>query len=295
LLALTLTIGLGACSTTPVRTGPDPLSRNPALLANLYVFGSAEYAVVTRTLYGDATTAVRARMEALRRNQPVRQAVHAAGDTTAFPACTPRQRQRPAVILDIDETVLLNIGYQGFALRNGGYSPATWSAWEAAGSPNARPVPGVEAFLASLIQQGVEPIFLSNRSVANAEPTKAALIEILSWTQAGYQPAERIIPGQTLLLRADDRDKTARRVQAATERCILAVVGDQLGDFSQSFDSDSTGAAVAPDARASLTERVSGQWGQAWFLLPNPGYGHWTEGLNPDRVLGSWAPPKPQP
>lgn len=286
---------LAGCATAPARLPADALARNPALQANLYVYGSAEYGVITQSLYHEAAAAVRARADALRRNQPVRQAVHAAADPAEFPLCSPRQRQRPAVVLDIDETVLLNVGYQGFALRNGGFTPETWAAWEAAGSPSARPVPGVEAFLAGLIAQGIEPVFLSNRAQAHGEATRTALIEILQWSQASYAPRERIVPGDTLLLRTTTPDKTERRTTAARDRCVLALVGDQLGDFTSAIDQGADGQPASPEARIAASNRFSEQWQRQWFLLPNPAYGRWSEGLAADRTLGDWTPPRTEP
>ena len=62
--------------------------------------------------------------------------------------------------------------------------------------------------------------------------------------------------------------KDSRRQAIAARWCVVAMAGDQLGDFSDLF----TGAPGVRRAAAS-SPAVWGMWGRFWFVLPNPVYG----------------------
>src|SRR5690606_2336447 len=69
----------------------------------------------------------------------------------------------PAVIMDIDETVLDNSPYQARLVAGGGeYDEATWSGWVE--ERKARPVPGVLEFARAAQARGVTILYLSNRA-----------------------------------------------------------------------------------------------------------------------------------
>src|SRR3546814_18211893 len=53
--------------------------------------------------------------------------------------------------------------------------------------------------------------------------------------------------------------------------CVIAQVGDQLGDFTDLFNATTPDVA---DRRATVSgKNVEWLWGLGWFLLPNPVYG----------------------
>jgi endonuclease/exonuclease/phosphatase family metal-dependent hydrolase len=58
--------------------------------------------------------------------------------------------------------------------------------------------------------------------------------------------------------------KTLRRKFIAANYRIVALIGDDLGDF------------VEPKVFAGDRERLEARFGMNWFLLPNPMYGSWT-------------------
>ena len=71
---------------------------------------------------------------------------------------------KPAVVLDIDETVLDNSPYQARLVRDGlEYSDPTWDAWVE--ERRARPVPGVLEFARAANERGVTLVYISNRAV----------------------------------------------------------------------------------------------------------------------------------
>ena len=71
---------------------------------------------------------------------------------------------KPAVVLDIDETVLDNSPYQARLVRDGlEYSDPTWDAWVE--ERRATPVPGVLEFARAAQARGVTLVYISNRAV----------------------------------------------------------------------------------------------------------------------------------
>lgn len=185
---------------------------------------------------------------------------------------------RPAVILDVDETVLDNSPYEARRIRAGGtYTPETWAAWvrEAA----AGPVPGALAFTRAADSLGVEVFYVTNRDHELEEPTRRNLLRL------GFP----LDTATDHLLTEGERDawgsdKSSRREWVAREHRILVLVGDDLNDFV-----DARGSAAA--YRRAL-EAHRDRFGESWFMLPNPSYGSWeqaatdfTAGLTPGERL----------
>src|SRR3546814_13370889 len=65
----------------------------------------------------------------------------------------------------------------------------------------------------------------------------------------------------------------SRRAAIAARWCVIAMAGDQLGDFSQQFNARD----LSPPARIALATgpAASALWDRGWFLFPNPVYGPW--------------------
>lgn len=244
-----------------------------------YLYGSAEAAALSRQAYNALVDAVRARLAA-RDGQSV---VLAPGATPADPRFVDCAGRPPAVVLDADETSILNLGYEANDARLGlSYDDARWQRWEETGAGAVMAVPGaVEAF-AALRAMGVTPVINSNRLARFAGQTVDAL------SRAGLGTFRH---GDTLWLKGDagtGSAKDARRSAIAGRYCVLAMAGDQLGDFSDAF-------AGAPGARraAAQAPATAALWGRGWFVLPNPVYGSglgagWDETFPRDK---SWTDP----
>lgn len=192
-----------------------------------------------------------------------------------------------AAVFDVDETVLLNTGYEYWqALTGKGYDPVEWRRWEIESAGIAPPVPGAVTWLRRLREAGITVIFNTNRNTESAAGTTAAI------AAAGLGDA---VHGDTLFLRGDDAmgsRKDGRRAAIAERYCVIAMAGDNLGDFADVFNADESAiaarrAAVARGAYAQL-------WGNGWFLVPNPVYGAWQKGTV-DEVFPPAARWKPQP
>ena len=285
MLALALT--LSACATAqtpaPVAALPPPAPTVPAGMQ--YLFGSGEGSAISaqawHALIGYAATQTRTR--------PADSVVLATDATLAAPTFVPCGEKPFAAVFDVDETVLLNLGFEyNEAADPKPYSEARWQAWEKTGVGKVSPTPGALEALTALRAMGVTVVFNTNRSAANADATKATI------EGAGLGPA---VHGETLFLAGDDATgskKDGRRQTIAAKYCVIAMGGDQLGDFSDLFNT-----IKPPTERrdATLTAPIAAKWGAGWFVLPNPVYGTGLKGGFDDIFPADkrWAPPPPVP
>ena len=87
-------------------------------------------------------------------------------------ACQPGLK--PAVVMDVDETVLDNSPYQARLVRDGtDYDEVSWDQWVA--EKKAKPLPGVVDFAKAANAKGVTVLYISNRAVHLKEATIANL------------------------------------------------------------------------------------------------------------------------
>ncbi len=169
----------------------------------------------------------------------------------------------PAVILDIDETVLDNTPYEaGIIDRNATYSSDSWKQW--CEERRALAISGAVDFCEYAAQNNIKVLFVTNRRQSEFDATKYNLIS------AGF-PAP--IDSTTLFPRTTQSDKTARRKYLAKKYRILLLIGDNAGDFHGGY----TKAESA--RRDSLVHAHQAYWGLKWIVLPNPAYGDWEGAL----------------
>lgn len=176
-----------------------------------------------------------------------------------------------AAVFDVDETVLLNNGYEYWAAYSAKpFVPEEWAQWADGGAGIAAPVPGAVTGLRRLREAGITVIFNTNRNSENAAGTAAAIEAV------GAGPAVHL---DNLFLRGDDAmggRKDGRRARIAERFCVIALAGDNLGDFADVFNADED----AVQARRAMVARgeYAQLWGNGWFLMPNPVYGAWQKG-----------------
>ncbi len=171
----------------------------------------------------------------------------------------------PAVVLDLDETVLDNSAFQGQLVRDRqSYTEAAWADWVRAGQAGA--VPGAQAFIHTIEERGVRVFYVSNRAAAQEASTLANL-RSLGLDTTG----DRVLsPGE----QGWTTDKSPRRAFVAEHHRVLMLVGDDLGDFVAI-------ARLSPAEREALVDRYADRWLERWVLLPNASYGSWLRALTP--------------
>ncbi len=233
---------------------PEPVTPNSAeinLHATLWVQSSAEYDAAAIQTYQTA--------EAL-----LDEAIQ---DTTWTAAVEQRgdfSRKPPAIILDVDETVLDNSPYQARLLEDDEhFNSKSWNAWASEG--NADAVPGAVDFLTTASAKGVKIFYVTNRDVEVESGTRANLRKL------GFPMKEK--QGEDILLTKNEQpnwtsDKTTRREVITAGYRVIMLFGDNLGDFI----GDAKGN---PGSRASKVAPYQDRWGKSWFMLPNPMYGYW--------------------
>lgn len=271
----------------PGRCGGEPVFAAGGDRATLWIRNSSEFRAASETIYRAALEALASGLaEPAWTAEPTQ-----AGASLALP---------PAVVMDIDETVLDNSAPQAEMLLKGlcfDEFPKAWDDWLAKRSAPA--VPGAAAFIraARLMSDSagrpVRVFFVTNRECApRADPSAAcpqqddtsANLESLGLGSATL--------ADDLMLKGErpewDSEKLARRAAIAKDYRIVLNVGDDLADFLPGV------------RRASVADRDAarcahaGYWGRQWFLLPNPMYGSWLVALGSDLDAALAAPPSVQ-
>ena len=172
------------------------------------------------------------------------------------------KNKKPAIILDIDETVLDNSPFQARTIVKGLSYPNGWVDWANEGQATA--VAGVSDFLEFANKKGVKIFYVTNRIHILEKATKENLIRL-------GLPFDNDI--DVLLMKEENgwtSDKTSRRELIAKDYRILLMVGDQLTDFISSDE-----AYVNHVERKEIAAKYSDMWGTKWFVITNPMYGRW--------------------
>ncbi len=171
--------------------------------------------------------------------------------------------KKPAVILDLDETVMDNSPYQARLFLNGEtYNSVSWNAWCNEGIADA--LPGALDFLKFAEALDVEIFYISNRKSEVLESTIENLKKI------GVPNADT----DHVLLRTAGRDKTDRRNIVKAQYEVLLYVGDNLTDYSEDYaerSGNNLGKGLVNKHRKELLYN--------FIMLPNPMYGDWESAI----------------
>lgn len=286
--AATAALLISACATVPA--GPAVTTSLPVAPVSApavppqfqFLYGSGEAGALQLTAFHALIAYVTDKAA----HRPVNSVVLAAGSPLVHASFVPCGDKPLAAVFDADETVLLNLGVEVEEARNPGrpFDERRWDAWERTGMAAVAATPGAVHVVEDLRKLGVAVIINTNRSAANAAGTIAAL-------KAAGLGDFRL--GETLFLRdaGAPSGKDARRQAIAAKYCVVAMAGDQLGDFSDLFN---VGAPVATRRQLAVHSSAAGLWGKGWFVLPNPVYGTALRG-NIDDVFPAdkrWTPPQ---
>ncbi|AGH79695.1 5'-nucleotidase, lipoprotein e(P4) family [Xanthomonas citri pv. citri] len=172
---------------------------------------------------------------------------------------------KPAVVLDVDETVLDNSPYQARLLRDGKeYDELSWDQWVA--EKKATAIPGVVDFAKAANARGITLIYISNRAVHLKDATLANLrsVGLPVADDSVFLGLGTVVPG----CEQNGSEKNCRRQLAGQKYRVLMQFGDQLGDFVQV-------TANTGQARGALLQQYHDWFGERWWMLPNPSYGGW--------------------
>jgi len=171
----------------------------------------------------------------------------------------------PAVIVDIDETVLDNSPYQARLVRDGGeFADPTWDDWVR--EEKAVAIPGALEFAQAAAARGVTIFYVSNRAV-HLEAATLANLRAIGFPIDGpeqFLGLGHVVEG----CEQHGVEKGCRRQRVGSTHRVLMQFGDQIGDMVTVLDNSASGReqAIAP---------YLGWVGERWFVLPNPTYGSW--------------------
>ena len=177
---------------------------------------------------------------------------------------------KPAVIVDVDETVLDNSPYEArLVLEGKDYDEFGWSQW--CRERRAKPLPGALEFANDAARRGITVFYISNRAKDLDEATLDNL------RTAGFPVArqETVFLGLGTVVDGCEQngsEKGCRRELVGRTHRVLMQFGDQIGDF---VDVEANTAAGRRAAMAPYADWI----GERWFVLPNPTYGSWEPAL----------------
>ena len=220
-----------------------------SMLSVLYAQSSAEYEASNIQTYVNAKSALD-------------RALNDVTWTAAIEQKDNFENKPPAIILDIDETVLNNVPFQARSIIDGQSYPTGWLDWMLEESSDA--VAGVSGFLEYAQSKGVKIFYVTNRIAVAEDATRNNLKKL-------GLPLDT--DRDVLLMKNENgwtSDKVSRRKLVAKDFRILLLIGDQLGDF---LPLDET--TLQLDARKELADTYKHMWGSKWFMITNPMYGRW--------------------
>jgi acid phosphatase len=183
----------------------------------------------------------------------------------------------PAIIVDVDETVLDNSPSSVRQIREQrGFDDANWNTW--VNERKAKALPGAAEFLNAAAKRGVTVFYISNRTADQAQAT----IDNLRATGFPIKDASQFLGLGTVVegCEQEGSEKSCRRQLVGRGYRVLMQFGDQVGDFVQIW-------ANTPEGRRDAIAPYADWIGQRWWALPNPLYGSWEPAL----FNNAWSQP----
>lgn len=243
------------CLSSFAQTIPDSHEK---LIPTLWVQTSVEWPASTLQAYRAARLSLD-------------QALKNRNATAALEQKKPFAKLPPAIVLDIDETVLDNSPGQARQVAGKtGFVTSMWDQWVSEAA--AREIPGAAEFCKYAASKKVTVFYVSNRDAKAEEPTRRNLKAL------GFPLSDSV---DTVLLRGEKpewvSEKTSRRKFVSENYRVLMLLGDDLGDFL-------AGIRTSVEKRREISAPHAARWGRDWIMIPNPGYGSWELALQePER------------
>ncbi len=169
------------------------------------------------------------------------------------------KKEKRAVVVDVDETILDNSPYQADVIAsNKPFDQESWTAWVK--KEKAKALPGAVEFLNYATSKGVRVFYISNR-IAETEAES---------TYNNLKAVGLTLAKDDMLFKVKSSEKTDRR-QMVTDQGyrIVMLMGDAMGDFNGDY-------GKKPHAEQKAQSDVDRErFGRDYIVLPNPMYGYW--------------------
>ncbi|MCO5799712.1 MAG: 5'-nucleotidase, lipoprotein e(P4) family [Dolichospermum sp. OL03] len=203
---------------------------------------------------------------------------------------------RPAIIVDIDETVLDNSPYQaGLLDSNKGYETTTWNQWIKA--EKAKAVPGAVEFVNYVNKNGGKVFFISNRNAKSVKTSKINDLEISTiknLKEVGFTGVNEntvLLKGEfSKIINSKEDNSKQWRVDAVkngsadkTKYTIVALIGDNLNDFDETAGNNNQQRRNFVDKNRNFYGMLNATNKEviqrAYIAISNPMYGNWETGM----------------
>lgn len=245
--ALVLVAALATFSGTAARA-QDAVPASDMLLATLWTQRAIEYKANALTVF----TLARIRLdEALADKSWTAAPGEQKGEYQGLP---------PAVILDVDETLIDNSRYQVWMLKNNqSFSTKTWNEFCAAQISTA--IPGAVEFVKYADSKGVKVFYITNRDAVTEKDTRENMQKL------GFPMGGNV---DTFLMQNEQPGwgsaKSSRRAVVTKDYRVLLNIGDNFGDFDDRYRGSEADRIKAYEADMPY-------WGKQWLMIANPTYG----------------------
>ena len=170
-------------------------------------------------------------------------------------------KSKPAIIADIDETVLDNSAYNATVIIKRIKYPEDFYHWIE--TSQAIPMPGAVEFYKYASEQGYEIFYITNRRTKGRKGT------IRNLQKYGFPFADE----QHVFFKEDVSSKEPRRNLIAENHEVVLILGDNLIDFTDVFDGQSL------EERNRSVEELSDNFGSKFIIFPNTMHGAWLKAL----------------
>ncbi len=174
-----------------------------------------------------------------------------------------------AIILDLDETVIDNIGYYDFLRsKDTSHTSENWDIWVSKAEATA--IVGAVEFIKKAEAKGIEIFYITNRACKQLDSVKCPQQEstLENLKKIGLKSDD-----YHLLLKDEYKswtsDKGIRRQMLTEQYRILMLVGDDFNDFY-----DNAVNLEQANKEDALYKNIK-YFGERWFIIPNPNYGTW--------------------
>lgn len=228
--------------------------QHPTTNSTLWMQHAAEYEALTTMIYRSASANLSLSIE-----------------DTYWDAITNRKDSSyrelpPAIIVDVDETILDNSAFQARMInQNSEFLIEQWNEWVMEAGADA--IPGALDFLKEADRRDITIFYITNREAKVEEGTLKNLRKL------GFP----LDTEKDLVLSNNEREnwtsaKIVRRANVAKYYRVIMIFGDDLNDFVSAKN-------ITLEQRKTLVEKYKRKWGRQWFVLPNPVYGSWESAL----------------
>ena len=260
---LLLFVGPAIQAATPPAQSSPPARSAESDLGIAWVRTAAEYDAISRSAYRTAQDALSEKI--------------ADKSWSALPNQSGAENLPPAIIFDVDETVVSNVEFQATFERP--FNDSKLNDWNNANT--AVPVPGVVEFANAAKELGVTLFFLTNRPCFEMAgdpdpcPQKTTTFQDVAESGVPVDADKVMLVGQQP---GWGKEKSIRRNFIGRSHRVIMLLGDDLGDFipcTRKRPVDPCTQAATIENRDAISKKYQDYWGNGWYILPNPMHGSW--------------------